>query len=287
MTSGSVLMGLRIDEQLEGPAPEGPAELGDLVGSWLNTDQHVTGRVLGMTVGERDGSLFVRGFGAGDTEPQDWGEVEARALVRGPADRRAWGFWCRFDLGTITTDLAAYYNSGVVVVGSYNSFGPSSGRTDFWKREFFHRQDPAAAAAGDGQAGPPFSYAHDRFEGGRPVRPTVDLAPLLGRWVGFSEGLTGVTALELADQSGEASVRVFGSGAAESPDWGAVPAKVFTDDVGRQEAFAFRASYDHGYEDVEVFGYLNRRVLIAELATRFSDDSGRAEYFTRNFYYCR
>jgi hypothetical protein len=62
---------------------------------------------------------------------------------------------------------------------------------------------------------------------------------------------------------------------------------VFTDDIGRRDAFAFRSFYDHGYEQVEIFAYLNRRVLIAELATTFADGSGRADYFTRTFYYCR
>ena len=57
-------------------------------------------------------------------------------------------------------------------------------------------------------------------------------------------------------------------------------------DVGWQEAFAFRARYDHGYEQVELFAYLNRRVLIAELATEFTDSSGRAPYYVRTFYRC-
>jgi hypothetical protein len=287
MTSPSGLMGMRIDEELQGPAPEGPLELGDLVGTWVNTDQHVTGRVMRMEASERDGRLVVRGFGVGDTEPRDWGEAEAVALTRTPGDRRAWGFWCRFDLGTITTDVAAYFNSGIVVAGSFNAFGPTSGRTDYWKREFFHREDPLVGSSEQNGAGADFSYAHDRFEGGRPLRPPVDLAPLLGTWVGFTDDLTGVTSLELDGEPGEVRVHVHGSGPAEPPDWGEAEAAVFTDDVGRQEAFAFRARYDHGYEDVEIFGYLNRRVLIAELATNFSDGSGRSRYFTRNFYYPR
>jgi hypothetical protein len=280
-------MGLRIDEELEEPAPVGALELGDLLGTWVNTDQHVTGRVLRMEVTEDDGRLRVRGFGSGDTEPQDWGEVEATALAKTPGDRRAWGFWCRFDLGTIVTDVAAYFNSGIVVLGSYNSFGRGSGRSDYWKREFFHREDPLASADDAGVPGGEFSYAHDRFEGGRPVPPAVELAPLLGTWVGFTDELTGATSLELEGEPGDVRVRVHGSGPSGPPDWGTAPATVFTDDVGRQEAFAFRARYDHGYEDVEIFGYLNRRVLIAELATSFSDDSERGQYFTRNFYYRR
>jgi len=289
MSTDRQVVGLRIDEALRGEAPsEGPLDLSDLVGVWVNTDQHITARVLRMVLSERDGRLCVRAFGVGDTEPHDWGEVEATALARGVSDRRAWGFWCRFELDSITTDVAAYFNQGIVVIGSYNSFGPSSGRADYWKREFFHGENlQAPAATSEAATNGEFSYAHDRFEGGRPVRPAIDLAPLRGRWVGFTDGLTGLTSFELDGEHGSFQIRARGSGSPEPPDWGTAPARVYADDVGRQEAFAFRARYDHGYENVEIFGYLNRRVLIAELATAFTDGSGRSEYFTRTFYYCR
>jgi hypothetical protein len=277
---------LRIDEHPGGELAPGPLELSDLTGCWVNTDQHVTGRVLRMEISDIDGELRVRGFGSGDTEPRDWGEVAANALVRAPGERAAWGFWCRFDLDTIETDLAAYYNSGVIVVASFNRFGPSSGRTDFWKREFFYREDDGAGLGRDGAGD--FTYAHDRFEGGRPIRPPVNLAPILGTWVGFSEDLAGITEVELGGDDDEGAwVRLTGSGDLGGLDWGRVPAQVFTDDAGRQEAFAFRAAWDHEFERVELFAYLNRRVLIAEVATEFTDLSGRRPYYVRNFYRCR
>lgn len=279
---------LRIDEDPGGEVPDGPIDLSDLEGAWVNTDQHVTGRVLRLEVLDAAGELRLRGFGPGETEPCDWGEIAANALVKGPGESAAWGFWGHFDLETIHTDLAAYYNSGVIVVGSFNGFGPTSGRPDFWKREFFYREAPEAAEPGGRNGATDFTYAHDRFEGGRPVRPPVNLAPILGTWVGFSEDLSGITEVELGEDPDEGPwVRLTGSGEEGGPDWGRVPARVFTDDVGRQEAFAFRARYDHGFERVELFAYLNRRVLIAEVATEFTDGSGRRPYYVRNFYRCR
>lgn len=279
---------LRIDEVPGDDVAGGPVALSDLTGAWVNTDQHVTGRVLRMEVSESDGRLRVRCFGPGETEPRDWGEVEAHALARTPAGGDAWGFWCRFDLDTIQTDLAAYYNSGVIVVGSFNSFGPTSGRTDYWKREFFYREDRGEVGPVGTGGATDFTYAHDRFEGGRPVRPPLDLAPILGTWVGFSEELTGATEVELGEDDEEGPwARITGSGEGDGPDWGRVAAHLFADDVGRQEAFAFRARYDHDHERVELFAYLNRRVLIAELATEFTDASGRAPYYVRTFYRCR
>jgi hypothetical protein len=60
---------------------------------------------------------------------------------------------------------------------------------------------------------------------------------------------------------------------------------VFSDDVGGDEVWGFRASYDHGFERVELFGYLNRGLLCVEAGTTFTDSSGRSPYFTRTFLY--
>jgi hypothetical protein len=277
---------MRIDEEPGVEVAPGEIDLSEITGSWVNTDQHVTGRILRMEVAASGGKLLVRCFGPGDTEPTDWGEVEANALTKAPGEKSAWGFWAHYDLDTIQTDLAAYYNSGVIVVGSFNSFGPASTRTDFWKREFFYREDSDAAEPVGRGGATEFTYAHDRFEGDRPVRRPLNLAPILGRWVGFATELTGATAVELGEGEDGPWARVTGSGAEDGPDWGEVPAHVFADDVGRQEAFAFRARYDHGFERVEVFAYLNRRVLIAELATEFTDESARTPYYVRTFYRC-
>ena len=56
---------------------------------------------------ERDGQLFIRCFGVGDTEPRDWGEVPAVPMARTVGDRRAWGFWCRFELDAIRQKIRA------------------------------------------------------------------------------------------------------------------------------------------------------------------------------------
>lgn len=133
--------------------------------------------------------------------------------------------------------------------------------------------------------------ARDRLPGsGSPAadgaRSAIDFDPLLGAWRVFSERTDGLSRVEIAESGGEVSVHVLGSGAEDAaPDWGRVAARVFTDDVGGRSVWGFRASYDHGYERVELFGYLNRGLLAVEAATTFTDESGRSPYFTRTFMY--
>jgi hypothetical protein len=127
--------------------------------------------------------------------------------------------------------------------------------------------------------------ARDRLDPAPATRPEIDLAPLLGSWVVFEPGTTGITKVEVEASGGSVSARVYGSGADGQPDWGTAPATVFTDDVGGDEAWAFRCGYDHGWQRVELFGYLNRGVLAVDAGTSFADGDPRSDYFTRELFY--
>lgn len=116
-------------------------------------------------------------------------------------------------------------------------------------------------------------------------RPELDLAPLLGTWVVFESGTTGIVRVEIEADGEGAGVRVFGSGDDGETEWGSSPAPAFADDVGGSEAWAFRAGYDHGWQRVELFGYLNRGVLAIDAGTTFTDGSERSNYFTRELFY--
>lgn len=144
MTGRTGQMPLRIDEQppLDSPPSAGRLDLSQVLGSWRNTDRGSSGGTLRLVVAERGGDLLVRGFGAGDPEPYDWGETRATPLAQGVSGDSAWAFDCTFDLGFMTTDIAAYGKEGILIAASFNSFGDASGRADYWTREFFHRERP-------------------------------------------------------------------------------------------------------------------------------------------------
>ena len=128
--------------------------------------------------------------------------------------------------------------------------------------------------------------ARERPERAAAERPEIDLGPLVGTWVVFEPGTTGITRVEIAaGGDGAASARVYGSGEDGAAEWGTSPAPVFADDVAGDEAWAFRAGYDHGWQSVQLFGYLNRGVLAVDAGTTFTDDSRRSNYFTRELFY--
>jgi hypothetical protein len=137
----------RIDETTQAREPRGGGlDLSELVGTWVNTDHGSSGGTLRYEVSQRDGALFVRGFGAGDPEGEgegtafDWGETEAVPLAQTVTETRAWAFNCRFDFGFSSTEIAAYTKEGILIAASFNQFSDASERADYWTREFFYRE---------------------------------------------------------------------------------------------------------------------------------------------------
>ena len=109
-----------------------------MVGIWINTDRGSSGGTERLEVSERDGALAIRGFGVGEPDPIDWGEVAARPLAKDTAGGEAWAFNCTFDLGFASADVAAYGKEGILIAATFVSFADESGRADYWTREFFH-----------------------------------------------------------------------------------------------------------------------------------------------------
>jgi hypothetical protein len=127
------------------------------------------------------------------------------------------------------------------------------------------------------------SRARERRDPGVPVDPS----PLVGDWVIFSEETAGLTRVEISGEGDGVRARAFGSAEGGEVEWGETDARVFADDAAGADVWGFLASYEHGHERVQLNGYLNRGLLAVEAATTFTDESGRAPYFTRTFMYRR
>lgn len=119
-------------------APGGSLGLVPLIGTWFATDDDTPG-IVRLELRERDGTVFVRAFGADQVEPRDWGEAEASRYGAGVTAVEAVAFTVTFDFGFLVTILAGYLNQGVLVVDTFNTFVDHSGRANYFTREFFHR----------------------------------------------------------------------------------------------------------------------------------------------------
>lgn len=119
-------------------APGGALVPALLVGHWFATDKEATG-VVRLELSQREGALYVRAFGADAPVPRDWGEVEATSYGSAVTATEAMAFTATYDFGFLVTILAAYAKQGILVLDTFNTFTDSSGRSNYFSREFFHR----------------------------------------------------------------------------------------------------------------------------------------------------
>src|SRR5882757_3973614 len=164
-----------------------PLQISPLCGDWLNADRNGAPGMLGVTLSEQEGSLWVRGLGMAKPVGYAWSRVRTPSFAPDPASRTAWGFLVDYDFGFMRTIIAGYYKTSVLVATTYNTFQDGSERTAYWTREFFHRRmlaEPTTTA-------PPHGVSRDRDQGTVPGR--VDPAPMLGRWVNFDREAPAIT----------------------------------------------------------------------------------------------
>jgi hypothetical protein len=92
-------------------------------------------------------------------------------------------------------------------------------------------------------------------------------------------------------------VQVFGMGTSELPaarwvpavteemDWGETKAETFADRPDLREAATFACTFQHGFMEVQLHAWIKLGVLVIAKFDRFTDDSGRSNRFSREFFY--
>ncbi|HEU5159130.1 MAG TPA: hypothetical protein VFU43_19190 [Streptosporangiaceae bacterium] len=132
------------------------------------------------------------------------------------------------------------------------------------------------------------SYAReaDRLTGeaAGAARP-LDLTGVTGDWISVT-GLGGGVALirARAGDDGALTVSVRGQGEPRPGEWGEVPADAFANALRSTECMAFTAHFDGPEVSSTLESYQAVGVLTGHTFHRFTDGSGRRDYFTREFY---
>ena len=125
------------DQARQGTAA-GTVDLSSFTGHWTNTNPE-TLAITHFDLFSREGCYYIRAFGAGRTEP--WGEAEATPHAYDANSGRAVAFLARYDWEFAELTLAGNENKGLVIIASYHRFKDASRRSNYFKREFFYRQE--------------------------------------------------------------------------------------------------------------------------------------------------
>ena len=113
----------------------------------------------------------------------------------------------------------------------------------------------------------------------------VDPGPLIGVWHNTDKATPGIVKLILSLRDGAFVVRAFGANGSTPHDWGEVAGVAYSAGVDSDEGMAFTASYKFGFLDTTLAVYLKSGILVLDSFNAFDDQSGRSDYFSREFFY--
>ena len=110
--------------------------------------------------------------------------------------------------------------------------------------------------------------------------PRADLSMLTGTWRNTNAQSDGIVKMIATSEDQVLWINLVGTS-----EWGRVRAEVFYErnDEGLEQPFT--ATYDHGFMDVVLQGFLRQGVLVILSFNRFKDGSGRSNYFAKEFFY--
>jgi hypothetical protein len=117
------------------------------------------------------------------------------------------------------------------------------------------------------------------------IAAALDLGVLLGDWrnTNAAGSISRIVCQPAAP--GKMTVHCYGRCLPETRDWGVAEAPVFAFTFDGKEAGAFSARYDFGFEEVRMQANVKAGVLVVATFNSFRDESGRSNYFDREFFY--
>lgn len=128
-----------------------------------------------------------------------------------------------------------------------------------------------------------FAQVYDRVEIEGVAEP-LDTAGLAGVWINSNPDTTGIARMEFSEVEGKPSVRVDAIGPNGLIDWGSAPMKLFAAAPGSRKTAGFTCTYDFGFAETRLQAMIMKGLIVLAQFHKFKDDSGRMDYFVREYY---
>ena len=107
-------------------------------------------------------------------------------------------------------------------------------------------------------------------------------SPLVGTWLNCDHSTNGLLRLMIAQSGTEITIHGFGACVPNPCDWGVVNGLVYAANVASAPAVGFTATYNFSFKQTIVIGHLQAGALVVETFDHFTDNSGRADYYSMN-----
>jgi hypothetical protein len=114
------------------------------------------------------------------------------------------------------------------------------------------------------------------------VALAVAPAPLVGTWINCDHATRNLVRVMIAANGNEITVHAFGACTPTPCDWGQVSGMVYAENVAVTPAVGFTATYTFGFKVTTIVGHLDNGALFVETFDHFTDNSGRADYYSQD-----
>ena len=107
---------------------------------------------------------------------------------------------------------------------------------------------------------------------------------LLGTWVNSNLETNSIARIKIFESDGKLQLQVFAMGPDGLIDWGPAPAQVFAAGPASHAGVGFTCRYDFGFAEARLQAMIMKGLLVLAQFHLFTDDSGRADYFLREYF---
>ena len=126
-----------------------------------------------------------------------------------------------------------------------------------------------------------FAQVSDRVE---TQAGEIDQAALLGTWINSNLDTNSIARVKISQTDGKLELQVFAMGPDGLIDWGRAPAQVFAAGPASHAGVGFTCRYDFGFAEARLQAMIMKGLLVLAQFHLFKDDSGRADYFLREYF---
>lgn len=120
-----------------------------------------------------------------------------------------------------------------------------------------------------------------------PATADLNAGKLLGRWLNTNYETRGITECTVTQDGSDIKVQIVGAGEDGPIEWPAAKATVLAnlEEEAGQRTVALMATFNFEFMRVDTHMRINKGVFVIVLFVTFLDDSGRANYLNREFFY--
>jgi hypothetical protein len=112
----------------------------------------------------------------------------------------------------------------------------------------------------------------------------IDPKALVGTWINSNLDTNSIARINITNTDGKLQLQVFAIGPDGLIDWGTSDAQVFASGPASHLGAGFTCRFDFGFAETRLQAMIMKGLLVLAQFHLFKDDSGRADYFLREYY---